>query len=479
MTGRRWPCGVLFLVLLFATARPGAQAVPPPQSPVEGRWQGAILIMGSELKIEVTFKTAGTGLTATIDIPQQGAAGLPLTAVRHEAGKVHFELQAGPGLAVWDGELKGGEISGRFTQAGIEGTFALKRPEEKAALAPSEPLPYAEEEVKVQNGPVTLAGTLTLPQTGKPFPAVVMISGSGAQNRDEEVFGFKLFRLLADHLSRNGFAVLRMDDRGVGGSTGSVAASTSEDFAGDALAEVTYLKGRPDIDPKRIGLCGHSEGGLVAPIAAARSSDVAFIVLMAPPGLTGEKIMIAQGEAIGRAVHLPEADIQKNAELQRKIFAAVRAGQGVIELGDEIRRLALERINELPAEQRRAISNPEQYAEKTADQQIKGVQSAWFRFFLDYDPAPALTKVRCPVLAVFGELDLQVVPHEENQKAIAGALERGGNKDHTLKTISKANHLFQDATTGSPSEYATLKKEFAPGFLAEVTAWLKAKAGVR
>jgi uncharacterized protein len=479
MIGRRWPWRVLFLVLLFTTARVMSQPAPPPQPPVEGRWQGAILIMGSELKIEVTFKTAGTGLRATIDIPQQGAANLPLTAVGYEAGKVHFELQAGPGLAVWDGELKGGEITGRFTQAGVEGTFALKRPEEKPAPAPSEPLPYTEEEVKVQNGQVVLAGTLTLPRTGKPFPAVVMISGSGAQNRDEEVFGFKLFRLIADHLTRNGFAVLRVDDRGVGGSTGSIAASTSEDFAGDALAEVAYLKGRPDIDPKRIGLCGHSEGGLVAPIAAARSSDVAFIVLMAPPGLTGEKIMVAQGEAIGRAEHVPEAEIQKNVELQRKLFAAVRTGQGFTELRDEIRRRALARISELPAEQRKAISNPEQYAEKTADQQIKGVQSAWFRFFLDYDPAPALSKVRCPVLAVFGELDLQVVPHEENQKAIADALERGGNKDHTMKTVPKANHLFQEATTGSPTEYAALKKAFAPGFLEEVTSWLKTKAGLR
>ena len=477
MTGRWWPCRVLLTLLLSAAPPVMAQPSPPSQSPVEGRWEGAILIVGSELKIEVTFKTAGTGLSATIDIPQQGAANLPLTAVRSEAGKVHFELQAGPGLAVWDGELRDGEISGRFTQGGAEGTFRLKRPQ--PATAPSEPLPYAEEEVKVQNGQVTLAGTLTRPRTGGPFPALVMISGSGAQNRDEEVFSFKLFRLIADHLSRNGFAVLRVDDRGVGGSTGSVAASTSEDFAGDALAEVAYLKGRADIDPRRIGLCGHSEGGLVAPIAAARSGDVAFIVLMAPPGLTGEKIMIAQGEAIGRAQLIPEADIQENVTLQRRIFAAVRTGQGWTEIRDEIRRMTIARVEKLPAEKRKAIPDVEQYAEKTADQQVKGVQSAWFRFFLDYDPAPALTKVRCPVLALFGELDLQVVPHDENQKAIADALERGGNKDFTLKTIPKANHLFQEATTGSPVEYGTLKKAFAPGFLSELTAWLKARTGTR
>ena len=475
MTGRRWFCCALLVLLQSVAAPVAAQPAPPPPSPVEGRWEGAVLIMGTELRIGVTFTTTGKGLGATIDIPQQGAANLPLTAVQCGAGKVHFELQAGPGLAVWEGELKGGEISGRFAQAGAEGTFALRRAAERPAPAPLEPLPYAEEEVKVQSGQVTLAGTLTLPRTGGPFPALVMISGSGAQNRDEEVFGFKLFRLIADHLSRDGFAVLRVDDRGVGGSTGSVAASTSEDFAGDALAEVAYLKGRRDIDPKRIGLCGHSEGGLVAPIAAARSSDVAFIVLMAPPGLTGEKILIAQGEAIGRAEHVPEAEIQKNAELQRKIFAAVRAGQGFTELRDEIRRMVLARINELPAEQRKAISNPEQYAEKTADQQIRGVQSAWFRFFLDYDPAPALTRVRCPVLALFGDLDLQVVPHDENQKAIIGALERGGNRDHTVKTIPGANHLFQEAKTGSPTEYATLEKAFAQNFLSELTAWLKAK----
>jgi pimeloyl-ACP methyl ester carboxylesterase len=469
MAGRWWPRLAAVALLLAAASGAAAQSSQPA---IEGPWQGAVLIMGQELKIGVTFKAAGTGLSGTIDIPQQLATNLPLTAVRHEAGKVHFELQAGPGLAVWDGELKEGGISGRFTQGAAAGTFTLKRAQ--PALAP-EPLPYAEENVTFQSGQVTLAGTLTLPRTGRPFPAVVMISGSGAQNRDEEVFGFKLFRLIADHLTRNGFAVLRTDDRGVGGSTGSVSASTSEDFAGDALAGVAYLRGRPDIDSSRIGLCGHSEGGLVAPIAADRSPDVAFIVLMAGPGITGERIMIAQGEAIGRAQGVPEADIQKNVDLQRRIFAAVRTGQGWPDVRDAIRAAVVERIDKLPAEQRKALPNVEQYAEKTADQQLKGVQSPWFRFFLDYDPAPALTKVRCPVLALFGELDLQVVPHDVNQKAIADALARGGNKDYTFKVIPKANHLFQGATTGSPTEYGTLKKAFAPGLLEEMTIWLKAK----
>jgi pimeloyl-ACP methyl ester carboxylesterase len=444
------------------------------QGQLDGRWRGAIEIQGASLEIEVAFTTGPQGLAASIDIPRQGAKELPLKSVSFEVPRVHFELPAGPGLAIFEGQLKDGVISGTFRQGGASGTFTLRR--EGVASAPasaSEALPYATDEVTVKNGDVTLAGTLSVPEGRPPFPAVVFVSGSGPQDRDEEVLGFKIFRTLADHLTRNGFAVLRTDDRGVGKSTGNLRDSTSEDFAGDAIAEVAYLKTRPEIDPARIGILGHSEGGIVAPIAAARSGDVAFIIVMAGPAVTGERILQAQNELVARAEGQSEADAQANGELQRMMFAAVRTNQGWEELDAAIRRLVLARVAKLPAAQQKAIPDVNAYAAQTAAAQVAGAKSPWFKFFLDYDPAPALEKVTCPVLALFGEKDVQV-PADLNRPAMAAAFAKSGNRTAVIKVIPGANHLFQAAKTGGVREYAQLPHAFTPEFLGAVTVWLRA-----
>jgi len=449
------------------------------QQSLEGHWEGAISIQGIQLEIRVDFKADQEGLKGTIDVPQQGGKGLALKNVRFEDPKVHFELPAGPTLAMFDGELKKDEVSGSFAQGPATGTFSLKRGAmPKAAPPAEEPVPYKQEAVGFTNGTVTLAGTLTLPASEGPFPAVVLITGSGAQNRDEEILGFKLFRLIADYLTRNGIAVLRYDDRGVGGSTGSTSESTTDDFAGDVLAAVQLLKVRPDIDAKHIGLCGHSEGGIVAPIAASRSKDVAFIVLMSTMSVTGERIMLAQGEAIGRANGASAEDLKKEAEFQKRIFKAVRGGGGWEELRADMRRDVLAQVKEMPAEQRKTIPDLDAYADQAVDAAIKMPQSPWFKYFLDLDPAPYLEKVHCPVLALFGELDTQV-PAAENKQAIVAALEKGGNHDYTVQILPKANHLYIAAVTGSPKEYTSLKKEFVPGFLDLITRWIRMKSGLQ
>ena len=463
-----------FVALAFALVSSRALA----QQPLDGHWEGAISIMGTDLGFGVDFATSKEGLAATIDIPQQGAAGLKLTGVRHEAPKVHFELPAGPGLAVFDGELKDGEISGSFLQAGIAGTFHLKRGQSAKTAPPPEPtVPYAQEEVRFKNGDVTIAGTLTLPPSGGPHPAVVMITGSGAQNRDEEILGFKPFRLIADHLTRGGIAVLRTDDRGVGGSTGASDRVTTEDFVGDVLAAIAFLKSRSEIDPKRIGLCGHSEGGIVAPMAASRAKDIAFVVLMSGSAVTGEKILLAQAELIARAGGASEAFVRKEAEMQQGIFKAARTGQGWDELTVEIRKEVLAKIERMPPAQRKGIPDPARFADSYVEGQLKAAKSPWLKFFLDYDPATALEKVQCPVLALFGEKDLQV-PAEMNKVALVRALEKGGNKDHTVEVVAGANHLYQTAVTGSPVEHASLKKEFAPAFLDLIAKWIRERTGL-
>jgi pimeloyl-ACP methyl ester carboxylesterase len=448
------------------------------QETVIGRWDGVISIMGNNLGISVIFEMAAEGLAARIDIPQQGAQGLSLVNVRYDDPTVHFELPAPQGTAVLEGDKTDDSIAGSFTQAGLAGTFTIERsgaPIEEPADE-ERPPPYGEEEVTFSNGEVTLAGTLTIPRSEAPFPAVIMITGSGPQNRDEELFGFKPFRMIADHFTRHGIAVLRYDDRGVGGSTGNVAESTSEDFAADVLEAVVYLQTRDEIDVGRIGLVGHSEGGIVAPMAATRSDGVAFIVLMAGTAVTGEEILFAQGEAILKANGATDVQLQTQRETQRRMFEVVRTGEGMEELEADVRAQVREGIDSLSPDERAAITDVDAVVDAQVNGQLDAIRSRWFQFFLDYDPNTDLEQVDVPVLALFGELDLQVPP-EVNRGPMEQALERSGNPDVTFHTFPKANHLFLTAETGSPNEYPAMEKVFVPGFMEMMTGWILERVG--
>ena len=438
-----------------------------------GRWAGAIDIAGTNLDMVVEFAASGGELEASIDI--QGATGVPLTNVTLDGNAVHFELQAGPGLAIFQGTIDGETITGSFTQAGIKGTFDLSREEADNSGASADPdteqLPYAVEEVEFSNDTTKLAGTLTIPKGDGPHPAVVLVTGSGPQNRDEDIFGFKLFRVMADHLTRHGIAVLRYDDRGVGGSSGSVVTSTSEDFAHDVLAGIHFLQERPDIRGDRIGILGHSEGGIVAPIAATKSDDVAYIVLVAGPSVPGDEILLAQAEmALEVAGATPER-LRKKRELQTAIFHAVRTDDGWDIAREHVEAELREALEDAPEESVAALGDVETYIRATTDATLAGIQNEWFRFFIDYDPADALREVRIPVLALFGEKDLQV-PANLNVPVMERALREGGNRDFFVEVIPDANHLFQQAVSGSVTEYPTLPKEFAPGFLERITSWI-------
>jgi pimeloyl-ACP methyl ester carboxylesterase len=270
--------------------------------------------------------------------------------------------------------------------------------------------------------------------------------------------------------------VLRYDDRGVGGSTGNVQLSTSEDFADDALAGVALLRARPDIRPDAVGLIGHSEGAIVAPIASVKSPDVAFLVLLAGTAVTGSEILLAQGELIARAGGASEEDLATQRRLQEMIFATVRADTGWDALQAEIETQIRAGIDELPEEQRAAITDLESFVKTRAQQQVVGVRSPWFRYFLDYDPTRDLRRVAVPVLAIFAEKDLQVPP-SVNLEPMREALAEAPTDDVTVEVIPGANHLFQAATTGSPDEYASLPKEFVPGFMRRVSGWIRERTG--
>jgi hypothetical protein len=442
-----------------------------------GPWEGAISIMGQELKIIVRFSEGNGVLKATMDIPQQMAAGLPLSQVKREGNKIHFELVAGPGVAVFDGTVADAAIQGDFLQAGIKGSFKIARQAAKPEAAAGEPekpeiLPYKAEEVTLASGSVTLAGTLTVPAGQGPFPAVIMITGSGTQNRDEEIFGFKLFRVIADHLTRRGIAVLRCDDRGLG-SQGGFGLDTSEDFASDVLAQGAFLRSRPEIDPQRVGLFGHSEGGIIAPMANQKS-PFAFMVLMAGTAVKGEDVLLEQIALIARADGTSEAEIAKAVSEQKRVYTLMGTQEGEKEIARLIADNARKGLDKMPPEQKQAVTDPEAYVQNVAKAQMMTFNSPWFRNFLAYDPAPALEQAKCPVLAIFGEKDMQVSPRQ-NRAVMERAFKKGGNKDVTFKVFPEANHLFQKARTGSPSEYASLAKAFVPGFLETISSWILEK----
>ncbi len=345
---------------------------------------------------------------------------------------------------------------------------APARPQE-----PRLPYPYVVREVGYQSGTIHLAGSLTLPAGPGPFVAAVLISGSGAQNRDEEMFGHRPFLILADRLTRAGIAVLRVDDRGVGGSTGVNDQATDEDFAGDALAGVRFLATQPEIAKGRIGLIGHSEGGVVAPLAASRSRDVAFVVLLAGTGLPGEAILMHQTQALLLAAHVPDEVVRQRLELERHILAIVREEKSEPVRRDLLRPLLREGLKMATPADIAALGGD---AEAVIDSSARTMATPWYRFFVGYDPQPALRKVHVPVLALFGDKDMQVVA-DENMPAIAHALRDAGDKDVTIRNLKGLNHMFQDAGTGSPDEYATIEQTMSPEVLDIVTHWILDRFG--
>lgn len=442
------------------------EADVPAEGDLEGRWEGDITVADSQIGIVVTFFTVDGELAGSLDIPAQGLTGSPLEELTYEPPDIYFETFSGTRLATFDGQVQeDGTIAGTFTQAGFEGTFALERAEPVV-----EDVPYLQEEVVFFNEDIRLAGTLTLPETEGRHPAVILITGSGPQDRDENILGFRIFAIIADHMTRNGIAVLRYDDRGVGGSTGSVLEATSEDLAGDVVAAMEFLQERDDIDPQQIGVLGHSEGGAIAPMVANRTGETAFVILLAGPGLPGAELLGIQLERVLETQGATEEDIAEAREQQQRIFEALRTGEGWDELREQWAADLREQIEQLPEAQREALGNLDEYIELAIDEQVAGVNNPWFRFFVDYDPRPALEELEAPVLAVFGGLDTQV-PAEPNVEAMEAAFEAGDHPDYTIEVFPQANHLFQEAETGGPQEYGVLPPEFVPGLLDLLSEW--------
>src|SRR5258706_11468073 len=301
---------------------------------LDGNWMGTLDVGAAKLRLVIHVTQSPSGMTATMDSIDQGTNGMKIDTITLTGSTVHFELRMIQGS--YDGAVKAGgsEINGQWKQGGAELPLTLKRvdkaPEVTRPQDPKKPYPYAEHEVSYENkaGGVKLAGTLTIPPGKGPFPAVLLITGSGPQDRNETLLGHQPFLILSDYLTRRGIAILRVDDRGVGGSTGSTSNSTTQDFVGDVLTGVKFLESRKEINPRRIGLCGHSEGGLIAPMAASRSKDVAFVVMMAGTGVTGEEILYAQGRLIAKAMGQSDADIDRGMAINRRLYSFIKKDGG-------------------------------------------------------------------------------------------------------------------------------------------------------
>ena len=439
---------------------------------VVGSWEGVNEVGDRTLDFVLRLELAdGAALAGEMDIPAQYSYDMPLSNLSFADGRLHFELEI-PGItAVWDGELLDGVVRGQWRQGGLSGAFSM-RPSTIAAEQPAQP--YRELEVTFNSGGVILAGTLTLPAAPGPHPAVVLISGSGDQGRDSDFFGLRFFAVIADHLTRQGIATLRFDDRGVGGSGGDGLQTTIDDRIGDVTAAVAWLRQRPELDAARIGLVGHSEGGMIAPAAAGPADGVAAVALLAGVATTGETLLREQLPLIMQADGASPEAIAESQRQQADTLQAIFTGEGWDLVEDNIRRTLAQALDGLTAEQLSAITDREAYLDNLTAMQMQTAQSPWFQSLLRYDPGPALAQLTAPTLALFGGRDTQV-PAESNAAVLRGALQAAGNPDFDIITLAQANHLFQLANTGGISEYAQLDKEFIPGFLDTLAGWLVAR----
>lgn len=448
----------------------------PQPKDLTGIWAGKLSLPNSlELTIVFNLSKDDSGkYISTLDSPDQGAMGISTESTTFNGDSILIKIPLVQGFysgKIFYDEMK---IEGKWLQGGmsldlnvnkVEKLEGRNRPQE-----PKEPFPYNAEEVLFENekDDVVLAGTLTYPKEGNNFSAVVMITGSGGQDRNEELLGHKPFLVIADYLTRNGIAVLRFDDRGIAQSTGDYSTATSEDFAKDVLAAVNFLKTRNEIDKNKIGLIGHSEGGIIAPMAAVKSNDVDFIILMAGTGISGDSILILQSELIQKAEGMLEEEIQKSLKEQREIYSIIVNSNDNTTLEKQLRDKFNSQYYVMTEEEKSKLGDPEVYL----NMQIKTITSPWFKYFLRFDPALVLEKVKCPVLAINGEKDLQVPP-KANLSAIESALKKGGNKNFEVKMLPGLNHLFQTTTTGKISEYGKIEETISSLALETMLDWIK------
>ncbi len=438
-------------------------------------WQGKLKIKEIELRLNLRFyKDGKDSIGAFLDSPDQSIMNIPATKVYYGDDSVLVEIQSIKGFYTGKFNNDKSEIDGKWNQNGSSFSLKLEKTEKiievKRPQEPRRPYPYNEEEITFKNkiAGITLSGTLTYPKEGTNFPAVVLVTGSGPQNRDEEVFGHKPFLVWSDYLTRNGVAVLRYDDRGIGKSKGIFNSATTADFVTDAISAIEYLKSRKEIDKKNIGLAGHSEGGVIAPIAANRCKDISFIVLGAGTAVPGDEIILLQIETISRLSGVSEEEVKREYEINKKTFDIIKSSHDSSEAAEKINEIYTEYYNNLPDSEK---SKPEN-SSQGIKQKEKSFLSPWMRYFLKYDPRTELVKLNVPVLALFGGKDIQVSP-SQNKYEMEKALQKSKSENFKVVVLPGLNHVFQECETGAITEYARIEQTTSPIMLTVMTDWIK------
>lgn len=437
---------------------------------ITGDWYGQIDVQGSKLRISFHVNEKDKTYATTMDSPDQMAFGIPTDETIVLNNNITISLKSM--MIVFNGRLNKDIIKGTFSQGGMDFPLILshkkitKEKKKPKFQEPTKPYPYKSEEITFVNkkaNNITLSGTLTLPKNIKKPVVAILISGSGPQNRDEEILDHKPFLVLADHLTNNGIAVLRYDDRGVAKSEGTQKNATSADFATDVEAAITYLQTRKDIDTSKIGLIGHSEGGLIAPMVAANNNNVAFIVLLAGPGVNGAEVLKTQTKKAFELAGLTKKHIDFNNKVSEEIY-------NMVKIENDNNKLQINIIDYLNEVKKVA---PDSYAKELTDTaikiQAKTISSPWMTYFIKTNPKEFLNQVNCPVLAINGSKDIQVIA-DLNLSGINSALKH--NDDVTVKKLEGLNHLFQTCETGAVNEYAKIKETFSPKALQIISNWI-------
>lgn len=437
-----------------------------------GSWYGKLAIQGQEMRLNLHLTKDKDTWKGTLDSPDQGAFGIPATKVKIQEDRLTFEVK-NIGVS-YTGVLKGEEIQGNFKQGGMSMPMALSRKEAavekpKRPQEPIPPFPYREEEAVFKNGEAKLVGTLTLPQGEGPFAAVVLVSGSGPQDRNEEILGHKPFLVIADHLTRNGIAVLRYDDRGTGQSSGvSFMDATSKDLMQDASAAVDYLQGHPLINKDKISVCGHSEGAMLAVMLGVKRRDLASIALLAGPGIKGDSLLLMQQVLIARSEGMKEKEIQELNAFNKKLFSGMLVAKDMSSCREFVEGEFRKYARKLSKKEIKKYGSKEKFVEISTNTFV----NPWMLYFLAYDPTLDLTRVTCKVLAINGDKDLQV-PSKENLAAIKrNVLNVTGNNKYM--ELPNLNHLFQETKTGAVSEYGQLEQTISPEVLNILSEWFQA-----
>ncbi|MCF8337646.1 MAG: lysophospholipase [Bacteroidales bacterium] len=423
-----------------------------------GKWSGSINVSGQNIDFEVNLPDKNDDLGGVLNIPSQGAYGLELNSVKWDAPKFSFKVDTTNTHLVFEGKRKNDSIKGVFRQSGVQGTFYLVKATKKET-------PWVNKEITFKSGKFSIAASLSIPDTTGTYPGVVLVSGSGGQDRTENISGFKVFDKLASALLKNGIAVIRYDDRGTGASEGKdVMNYTTPELAKDAEAAFHKMISNEHVNSKQSGILGHSEGAIIAGEVARNNPEVDFILLMAGPAVRGDKLLLAQSESIMNSREMDDNYVKNVIELNKKMYSYLMKGkvnwkalrnklwQGFASLKD---------TKELSSMDSTTIN-------KQVNAQVKSMKKPWFRYFIKHNPREVYKEVNVPALALYGGKDSQVSARQN-----ARAIEEMGKANFSIKLFPDANHLFQKAETGSPMEYGSLDKKFVAGFTDYIVKWIK------